>query len=215
MNARILLKISSILLTPSKFFASAKKEKGIGDAFKYYFSISLIPAIATTLLALILGLAMSSLYQGALGETAVAGSIINIVVFGFVWITGIVWRFIAAGMLHAFAKILGAKNYYSETYKAVVYSNTPHQITALLFPIMWIPAIGSMVWLLIWTICGFYALYLSIVGMSVLHNMSMGKAAGAVLLTACTGLAVGFFVFIAIAGFITGFIEATTNSGYV
>ena len=172
-------KIKSVLLHPDKFFDLAKKEKGMADAVKYYVFLSLVPTAISTLL----GFAMGSLYEAVLGG-GIANGTVGLFIYGFVWVAGILWRFIAAGILHAFALLLGAKKGYAETYKAVVYSNTPHQLTALMFPVLWIPSIGPIIWFLAWGIAGIYGLYLGIKGISVLQDLSMGRAAGVVALAA-------------------------------
>lgn len=161
-------KIKKILFKPTEFFREIKKEVGVGEAFKYLAIVSLIYVVLTMVLKFI-----SSFF------------FIDFLGFSFVMIIGVyvlslVGSFVGAGILHLFVKIFGGKNDYSATYKASVYSSTP---TLLLG---WVPWLNAAV--------SFYSWYLSIKGLSILHEVSTGRAFLITLVPVIIILGIIFFI---------------------
>ncbi len=163
-------KISKVLGNPSEFFAAVKGDKGVGPAFKYNAVISLVP---TVIIAIFL-VAAASLLSGLLLPLMALGPIGNIItILGIglvvaIYVTSLLAPFVSAAVLHAFAYIFGARGGYGQTYKTTIYGGTPAVLLG------WIPFIGF--------IFSFWSIYLYIKGLSTLHGISMGRAAGAVIL---------------------------------
>ena len=151
-------KIRKVLSEPSRFFEEIKREVGITEAFKYSIILSVVYTILYSLLNLSISyLAYPSfipLFSGFVGFSFIRIS--------FIFAGLIISPFIGAGFLHLFVKMFGGKNNYEATYRVVVYSSTPSLL------IGWIPLVGF--------IGAPYGWYLSVKGLSLLHNISMGRA---------------------------------------
>ncbi len=109
----------------------------------------------------------------------------------FLYVTGLLSPFVSAWITNIIARLLGGKGKYHETYKAYVYASTP----SLLFG--WIPVIGAIPIL--------YALYLSVLGISEYHRISMWKAFVAVVLFP---ILVAIILAFVIAGFAYTFLKS-------
>ncbi|HLD83544.1 MAG TPA: YIP1 family protein [archaeon] len=152
--AAMIEKIKSVLMTPDKFFASVKKEQGYAEPVKYTALLSLAAFAVTS--------AVLSLIAGSFNITGIViGSVFISVLF-------IILQFVSAVGTHIFVILAGGKNGYSQTFKAGVYASTP------VYLLGFVPLV-SMVAVL-------YSLYLNIKGLSVLQNMSMGRAAAVILI---------------------------------
>jgi len=81
---------------------------------------------------------------------------------------GLLSPFVSAWITNIIARWLGGKGKYHETYKVYVYASTP----SLLFG--WIPVIG--------VIPSLYTFYLSVLGISKYHRISMWRSFAAVIL---------------------------------
>ena len=77
--------------------------------------------------------------------------------------------FITGSWAHLFVRAFGGRKGYGNTIKAFAYGQTP----LLLFG--WIPFVGMLFWI--------WALVLNIIGIRQLHEISTGRAVGAVLLS--------------------------------
>jgi len=153
----LLEKIKKVLSSPSEFFDEIKKEKGIGEAFKYFALLSLLqPLVTTVVLAQGLNFEKYSVIFG--GLTFGAG----IAVYTILYLFSLVFSFIGVGIIHLSAKLLGGKGDYSATYKVFAYGTTP----TLLFG--WIPWIGL--------ILALYSYYLELKGLSKLHDVTMSRS---------------------------------------
>ena len=163
-------KIGNVLQSPTKFFQSVKSEVSVGNAFKYYAVIALIPTAILIIIALVLS-SLLSLFTAFIPGSQFFGFFLGGLAAAFfiaMYIAGLVLTFVGAAILHAFAYLFGARKGYENTYKAMIYGSTPAVLLG------WIPFIGI--------IFGIWSLYLDIKGLSILHEISMGRAAGAVLL---------------------------------
>jgi hypothetical protein len=76
--------------------------------------------------------------------------------------------FISGSLTHLFVWAFGGRKGYGNTIKAFAYGNTP------LFLFGWIPFVGMLLWI--------WALILDVIGIRQLHEISTGRAVGAVLL---------------------------------
>jgi hypothetical protein len=92
--------------------------------------------------------------------------------------------FISGSLTHLFVRAFGGRKGYGNTMKAFAYGYTP----LLLFG--WIPFVGTLLWI--------WALVLNIIGIRQLHEISTGRAIGAVLLgivaLVIIGVLIGLFV---------------------
>lgn len=171
----ILETIKGFLLEPVPAFRKARGTE-TGDAIKYFLVILLINAFLTLIVELVIGSEVLSSIQGVFGQMGM-GEIflietIGVVVLAVVLvIVAFILLFVIAGWLHLFVYLLGGRKGYFETVKALIFGSTPYML------IGWIPVIGLLVG-------GIWSLILSIFGIRELHQVSTGRAAGSVILSA-------------------------------
>jgi hypothetical protein len=153
-------KIKKVILSPSEFFEKIKTEKGISKAFKYLALLSLVNLVIG-----VVSFTFSITFISPLGNLstflpllAALGIVIPVVIY----ICSLILSFVVSGFIHLFVKLFKGKGDYSDTYKALIYANTP----SLLFG--WVPYAGI--------IFGLYSFYLSLKGISKLHEVSMIRA---------------------------------------
>ena len=176
-------KVRKVLLHPSEFFDDVRFE-GIGDAFKYLAVLGLVDVLLGTLLYMLLpsisplGNTLQS-YIGAGSFTATTG----VAVGAGLYVAILVIPFVGAGVLHLFVRLFGGHGSYADTYKVVVYGNTP----AYLFG--WLPFVGAL--------AALYSLYLWIKGVSRLHGMSMLRSFAAIIVVP---FIIGLVISVALAG---------------
>lgn len=154
----LLGKVRMALASPSKAFASVKGERGFKDSFVYYAVASLI----YTILAFVLSLGLLGTQYAAILNLVLIGSVIS-------WIIGLVTVFITAAIFHVFVYLLGGKGGYLQTFKSYVYGMTP----ALLLG--WIPYVNIAA-------AVYSLLYMLPKGLTILQNMSFGRALAVVLI---------------------------------
>lgn len=154
-------RIKSVLASPDEFFASVEKEQGFGAPVKYLAVTSLVNLIGYII--------VMSLTAGTAPFTPMlqifAGSL-PILAYIFTWILSVTAPFIYAALFHVSAYLFGGRNGYTQTYKAFVYGSTASNL------IGWIPYAGILGTL--------YSVYLTVKGVSVLQDMSMGRAAAGI-----------------------------------
>jgi len=167
-------KAKTIIGNPNGFFQMARSEQGVGGAFKYLAVLGLIPLVIIAVLFSVVAAFFISLIGSMLtmvpgldlfGSTMFLGGLgilIGVMLGVLAYVAILIGSFFGSAILHLFAYSLGARQGYSNTYKAVAYSTTP----SLLFG--WIPLIGL--------ITPFWAWYLNIVGLSVMHQISKMRA---------------------------------------
>ncbi len=169
----IVKKAKFVMLKPGAFFAKAKAEKGISDAFRYLAIISLVYAIGNYFLS---------------PANAMMSKEVLIV---FSYAAGLLSPFVSAWITNIIARLLGGKGKYHETYKVYAYASTP----SLLFG--WVPVIG--------VIPSLYTLYLSVLGISKYHRISMWRSFAAVILLPILVAVILAFI---IAGFAYVFLKS-------
>jgi len=96
--------------------------------------------------------------------------------------------FISGSLTHLFVRAFGGRKGYGNTIKAFAYGNTP------LFLFGWIPFVGMLF--------PFWAWVLNIIGIRQLHEISTGRAIGAVLL----GIVALVFIAVLIGLFVVLFV---------
>ncbi|MCQ1536446.1 hypothetical protein FTO70_12340 [Methanosarcina sp. KYL-1] len=149
-----------VIQSPSEFYRKMPKAGGYADPITF-------AAISFAVYGLLTVLFNRGMYGGGMyggrefSFFMVPAAVIITPIFG------VISLFIEAAILHVIFKVLGGSGTYEGTVRFIAYA------TAILL-LSWIPFIG-------W-IFGLYGIYLYIVGGSFVHNVSMGRAAIAVLL---------------------------------
>ena len=167
-NLTILQKCKQVLVHPSALFEAVKDEEGVGPAFKYLAVFSLVLAVGS--ISYLFFTPLSELPMGIPWmNTAEYLGVAAIMIAPIIYVSNLLGTFLGAGWLHIFAKLLRGKGNYSATYKAIVYADTP----SLLFG--WIPIAGAIISL--------YSIYLTLVGISKLHEISMARAIGIIIIS--------------------------------
>jgi hypothetical protein len=163
-------KVKGLLVAPAKTFNNVQAE-ALGSALKYFTIWAVIFAILRTVIFYtverrILQALWASLVSG---NTALFLYHFDPVVFGLLAVVGaFASLFITGSLTHLFVRAFGGRKGYGNTMKAFAYGETP------LFLFGWIPFVGTLFWV--------WALVLNIIGISRLHEISTGRAVGAVLL---------------------------------
>lgn len=163
------------LMQPIQAFQKARGTE-LGDAIKYFIILLIINAILTVIVDLIMGSAILSAINQTMGQFGMGeiflAETIGVAIGAIVLvIVSLIMVFIIGGWLHLFVYLLGGRKGYLETVKALIFGSTPYML------IGWIPLIGII-------IGGIWSLILSILGIRELHQISTGRAAGAVILAA-------------------------------
>lgn len=159
-------KIVKIFSSPTTLFFQVKEERGIRKAFQFYAILILVPLLidfCTYYLELPFTLMFFKHFKFL--EKWIPSSVIFILIYPIF----LIFAFISGGIYHLFAKLWKGKGDYSATFKVVVYSGVP----SLLFG--WLPYF-------LFIVPSLYSLYLMVKGFSILHEVSMWRALGIVLM---------------------------------
>jgi hypothetical protein len=162
-------KIKGFLGDPSNTFNGVAPE-ALESALKFFAIWAVVYAVLRTVFFYVMGLGILQALWDWLGLGPAVMYDFNPVLYGLVSLVGAFGGlFIIGSWTHLFVRAFGGRKGYTNTIKAFAYGNTP----ALMFG--WIPYVG---WLFpIW------ALILYIIGIRQLHQISTGRAIGAVLLS--------------------------------
>jgi len=161
-------KLKLVIGNPSRFFDKVRKED-MWPAFSYYAVLLLIPTIIIMIL-------LSAASYSALGFFHTLGVAAGIAAGAVFYTVALAFGFISSAITHLFVYLMGGRKGYTNTYKSVVYGNTP----VVLF--CWLPLLNM--------ISGIWSYYLTIKGISKLHGMSMQRAFFATILPLIIILAV-------------------------
>jgi len=161
-------KVKGFLGAPLNTFNNVEAE-ALGSALKYFTIWVVIYAILRTIVFYTLERRVFETLWDLLGVSDAAVYRFDPVIFALLAVGGaFASLFISGSLTHLFVRAFGGRKGYANTIKAFAYGNTP----VLLFG--WIPFVGML--LPIW------ALVLNIIGIRQLHEISTGRAIGAVLL---------------------------------
>jgi hypothetical protein len=161
-------KVKGFLGAPLNTFNNVQAEP-LGGALKYFTIWVLIFAILRTVIFYTMERQVFQTFWNLLGLSDGTLYLFHPVTFALLAVVGaFASLFISGSLTHLFVWAFGGRKGYGNTIKAFAYGNTP----LLLFG--WIPFVGMLLW--IWT------LVLDIIGIRQLHEISMGRAVGAVLL---------------------------------
>jgi hypothetical protein len=165
--------VKGFILSPTEAFQKVKGAD-LGDTLKYYLILVVINTVLSVIISLValsaIWAAFAALFPSlGLGAPVLAG--FGIVIFAILMIfVLLVLLFIGAAWLHLWVYLLGGRKGYLQTLKALAYGDTPYLL------IGWIPFVGI--------IGAIWSFILSIIGVRVLHEMTIGRAAVAVILAA-------------------------------
>jgi hypothetical protein len=167
-------KVKGFLGSPTPTFSRVKQDT-LGDAVKY---ILIWTPIYGVLLGLIF-LATLDIIAGIYGMSGVLlplltwlhgmGFLIVPIIVGYMVVGGIVGLFIGSAWTHLWVYLLGGREGFTQTFKAVAYGATPS------YAFGWIPFVGGIVG-------SIWAIVLTIIGIRELHGITTGRAVGAYLL---------------------------------
>lgn len=168
-------KIVGFIIRPVETFREARDET-VTDAGIYYLVLLVINAVLTAIVAYLgIGVARSS--PPGIG-TFIAGLI-------GAFIVGLLLLALVSIFLHVGTRVMSGRGDFADSFKSVVYAQTPSMLLG------WIPVIGFIIW--IWSIV------LLVIGVRELHEMDTMKAVIAVVIAV-----VIVFVIAAILGLILG-----------
>ena len=171
-NMSIVQKAESVLRTPTKFFTSVQKEKGLKAPFVYLAVVSFISALLNYFFNPMLKLFAAPFGPG-IGFAAIIG----------LWIAGLILSFIFYGFFHLFVMLLGGKGGYENTYKVFAYSSTPSSLLGWIAGIFFGFGLGGIVvGGLIYVALIIWALYLFVTGLSIVHKMTKLRALAVILI---------------------------------
>jgi len=161
-------KVKGFLGAPSNTFNDVKAE-ALGNALKYFAIWVVIYAILRTIVFYTVERRVFQILWDLLEVSDAAVYRFDPVTFALLAVLGAFGNlFISGSWAHLFVRAFGGRKGYGNTMKAFAYGNTP----LLLFG--WIPFVGMLFPL--------WALVLNIIGIRQLHEISTGRAIGAVLL---------------------------------
>jgi hypothetical protein len=193
-------KTKSFLFTPIETFKKVREED-IGVGLKYFIIWLVIYAALTTVVSLVVGAMLGSIYRNIPGFSGygsflgvIVGPIAAVISFIMILLSGFVGIFIGSALIHIGVLLVGGKKGYNQTIKAVMYGITPA------FLLGWIPIAGI--------IFSLWSLLLEILGVRELQEISTGKAILAVLLPV---IAIAIVVAIAIMMYV--FVSGMIGSG--
>jgi len=155
--------------------------EALGSALKYFTIWVVIYAILRTIVFYTLERRVFQTLWDLLGVSDAAVYRFDPVIFALLAVVGaFASLFISGSLTHLFVRAFGGRKGYGNTMKAFAYGNTP----LLLFG--WIPFVGMLFPL--------WALVLNIIGIRQLHEISTGRAIGAVLLGIVALVIVGVLI---------------------
>lgn len=176
----------NVLTNPADFFRTEMRRDGFG----YPLRFALVSLVLASIIRAIGALIFSSMGSGALdaGLAAAVSTLIGGPIFG------IIGLFIGAAVVHIFVYILGGEHRYSQTFAVGAYTTALTPVAAVLGIIPVIGGIASFV-------LSLYGLYIHIKGIEVFQEMSIGRAAAAVLLPAIILFLIVFALVVLAASF--------------
>jgi hypothetical protein len=173
-------KAKGFLGAPLNTFNNVEAE-ALGSALKYFAIWVVIYAILRTIVFYTVERRVFQILWDLLEVSDAAVYRFDPVIFALLAVAGaFASLFISGSLTHLFVRAFGGRKGYGNTMKAFAYGNTP----VLLFG--WIPFVGMLFPL--------WALALNIIGIRQLHEISTGRAIGAVLLGIVALLIIVFLI---------------------
>jgi hypothetical protein len=203
-------KIRNGILHPSRLFEAVKPE-GLEGAFIFTAVVYLVHFAIISILVLYL----FSIFLPAINSLGAGSEVQMLFLFGPImlvayYFAALMGSFIQAAIIHLFVHLLKGGKDFTQTYKALMYSEAPMLLPWLALPLLFINAlICVLVIALMFFITALWQLVLNVKGLSRLHSISTGKALAAILLPAL--IIVG--VIVAAAVFAFGVFNPATYTG--
>jgi hypothetical protein len=183
-------KVKGFLRAPVNTFNNVEAEP-LGSALKYFTIWVVIYTILRTIVFYTLERRVFETLWDLLGLSDAPLYLYHFdpVIFALLAVVGaFVSLFITGSWAHLFVRAFGGRKGYANTIKAFAYGNTPF----LLFG--WIPFVG--------TLFSIWALVLNIIGIRQLHEISTGRAIGAVLVGIVTLIIIIFLIVLFVVLFV-------------
>ena len=176
-------KIIDVMFKPSDFFDAIRDDKSFKSVIMYLVILGTVAVILGFIFELILGgvTAETFFIQSYPADPALTSTVGGLSLLSIVCSVGLIpisvallvlGMFITAGIYHLMALVFQSKEPYIQTYKALVYSQTPSLLFSAFASIPYISCIS-----IVFSIWGFV---LTVIGMKKLHNLSTGQAIGVV-----------------------------------
>jgi hypothetical protein len=151
----IVTKVKGFLMKPVETFRQSRNDE-LGVVLTYFAALLLFNAILSAIVGAV-WLEGLKLFSGMMG-----GMVFPVRVFFMALAGGFIFTLIFAVWLHLWVSLFGGRKGIMQTFKAIMYGNTPHLLLG------WLPFIGF--------IFMFWSLILGIIGIRELHEISTVKA---------------------------------------
>ncbi len=186
-------KVKMILFHPKKFFDEMPVSGGYGEPVKFIIFTYIIYSIIETLGTIVLAILSGGNFIEPLTMILAAGfiSILYIITSVIVYaIIGPIILFIIAGVYHVLLRLFGAKGDYEATFRVYAYVSSLALISiVLLIPTTTLPTLFDVslmtfmiISFLIGLCVGIYGLYVSLVGLSKVHDIPKKRVLFAMLI---------------------------------
>lgn len=176
-----------VMFNPNSFFEKLSQKDGYRSANKFFLGIQAITLALSLIIfvPIMLFLGLFSSLDPSLGASLSVGFFFLIMLLAFPFILIFSWGmlYFGAGIVHLFARLLGAKNPYIETFKANAYAIAPNIFS-------FIPFVGYA--------AGIYSLILLVIGLHKRQGLSVGRAAATILIPMVLCLILFFLVLLVI-----------------
>lgn len=191
-------KVKGFLASPVETFQKSRPDT-LGGAFEYFIILLVIYSILSAVVWSLIGFSILAAFAPMYGTIMPAlGMWLPVIIFISAIVWGIILVFIGGAWLHLWVYILGGRKGYIQTVKSLMYGSTP------LLLIGWIPIVSIIGE--IWTFI------LEILGIRELHEISTGRAIGAVIIAIIIPVIIAFIV--ALAFFMAIFSSGMVPSPY-
>ena len=161
-------KVKGFLGAPLNTFSDVEPE-ALVSALQYFAIWAVIYAILQTIIFYTLGRGVFQTLWDLLGLSNAALFLFHPATVGLASVLGAFGGlFLSGSWAHLFVRAFGGRKGWGNTIKAFAYGNTP------IFLFGWIPFVGALF--------SIWALVLDVIGIRQLHEISTGRAIGAVLL---------------------------------
>jgi|GEM_PF-915052 len=177
-----------IMLHPG---SATTKKMSIGDAFSFYYKLTLVPVIISIAIAAVFIIAFYSFVQSSYSFAGIGALGIILLPLASLWIINPIGIFVSAGLYQIFGKLFRQfRNDYTATLNAVVYGTVP---TVLFYWAIIIPMLGS----LIAAVMGIWGFIVLVIALSRQQKISTAAAFGiSILVPIIIGVIVAVIIFV-------------------
>lgn len=166
MKLSITDKIVGFITRPAETFRAVREET-FGIAITYFGALLIVNAVLSAIVGYFgFGIGAGMPGSGIAGASGL-GAMVTALIFAL--IAGIIGLAIGSILLHIGVIVMGGRGGFMQTFKAVIYGQTPYYLLG------WIPIVGL--------IAGIWGLVVEIFGIRELHDMTTGRAVFAWLIS--------------------------------